>query len=78
MLWLLAAAPLVIAPGILAMRAGRLGAGALSALMRLGLLVALVLMLAGLQIPVRTAAERMSVVVALDQSSSIAPNNANG
>jgi Ca-activated chloride channel homolog len=74
LLWLLAATPLVIAPGILAIRAGRIGAGALSTVLRLGVFAALVLMLAGLQLPTRTAAERMTVVVALDQSSSIAPD----
>lgn len=73
MLWLLAAVPVVIAPPILAMRAGRIAAGALSAVLRLGVFAALVLMLAGLQVPVHRAAERMTVVVALDQSSSIAP-----
>jgi hypothetical protein len=73
MLWLFAAAPIVIAPGILAMRAGRLGVGALSTLLRLGLFTTLALMMAGLQVPVRAAAHRMAVVVAVDQSSSIAP-----
>jgi Ca-activated chloride channel family protein len=72
-LWLFAAAPIVAAPGILAIRAGRLWAGSLSALLRLGLLAVLILMMAGLRVPVRSAAQRMTVVVAIDQSSSIAP-----
>ena len=76
MLWLFAAAPIVIAPGILAMRAGRLRVGALSTLLRLGLFTTLVLMMAGLQVPVRAAAHRMAVVVAVDESSSIAPEQA--
>ncbi|HEX4210936.1 MAG TPA: VWA domain-containing protein, partial [Candidatus Binataceae bacterium] len=73
MLWLLAAAPIVAAPSILAMTAGRRWAGALSTLLRLGLFATLVLMIAGLQLPIQSAAQRMAVVVALDQSSSIAP-----
>ena len=72
-LWLFAAAPIVAAPGILAIRAGRLWAGSLSTLLRLGLFTVLILMMAGLQVPVRSAAKRMTVVVAIDQSSSIAP-----
>jgi Ca-activated chloride channel family protein len=71
-LWLLAAAPLVAAPGILAMRAGRPIAGAFSAFLRTGLLVALVLMLAGTRLPFKSGAHRMALVVAMDQSGSIA------
>ncbi|HTT77052.1 MAG TPA: VWA domain-containing protein [Candidatus Binataceae bacterium] len=73
MLWLLVAAPIVAAPSILAMRAGRIRAGGLSALLRVGLFATLVLMIAELQVPVQSAAHRMAVVVAVDQSSSIAP-----
>ena len=76
MLWLFAAAPIVAAPGILAMRAGRMRVGAWSTVLRLGLFTALVLMMAGLQVPVRAAAHRMAVVVAVDQSNSIAPEQA--
>jgi Ca-activated chloride channel homolog len=72
MLWLVLAAPLVAAPGILGIRAGRIAAGMLSTLLRLSLLTVLILMLAGLRIPIRTAAQRMTVVVAMDQSDSIA------
>src|SRR5271156_2283775 len=73
MLWLFAAAPIVAAPGILAIRAGRLWAGSLSTLLRLGLFATLIVMMAGVQVPVRSAAQRMTVVVAIDQSSSISP-----
>jgi Ca-activated chloride channel homolog len=72
LLWLLLAAPLVAVPGVLAMRAGRALAGALSAALRMGVFVALILMLAGARVPFKTAAQRMTVVVALDQSGSIA------
>ncbi len=74
LLWLLAAAPLVAFPGVLAMRTGRPWAGALSAVLRMGVFVALVLMLAGMQLPYRAAAHRMTVVAAIDQSQSIAPD----
>ena len=66
-----------MAPGILAIKAGRVWAGALSTILRLGLFALLILMMAGLQVPVRSAARRMTVVVAIDQSSSIAPEQAN-
>ncbi len=74
LLWLLAAAPLAAAPGILAMRGGRTLAGALSLILRIGALAALVLAVAGARRPVVTGARHMSVVVALDQSASIAPD----
>jgi Ca-activated chloride channel family protein len=71
-LWLLAAAPLLAIPGIVAMRAGRPIAGALSAALRMSLFAALILMIAGARLPLNSAARRMSVVVAMDQSESIA------
>ena len=74
LLWLLLAAPLAAAPGWYAIAAGRRLFGALSILFRLALFAALVLMLAGIRIPQRTAANRMAVVVALDHSRSIAPS----
>jgi Mg-chelatase subunit ChlD len=74
LLWLLAAAPLVALPGVLAMRTGRPWAGALSAVLRVGVFAALVLMLAGMQLPYRAAAHRMTLVAAIDQSQSIAPD----
>ncbi len=71
-LWLLAATPLMAIPGVIAMRAGRSFAGALSAVLRMGLFAALILMLAGARLPLNLAARRMAVVVAMDQSESIA------
>ncbi len=72
LLWLLAATPLMAIPGVIAMRAGRSFAGALSAVLRMGLFAALILMLAGARVPLNLAARRMAVVVAMDQSESIA------
>jgi Mg-chelatase subunit ChlD len=74
LLWLLLAAPLIAAPGLLAFRTGKRLGPALAALMRLGCLAALVLMLAGLRIPFRAGARRMAMVVAIDESRSIAPD----
>jgi Ca-activated chloride channel homolog len=71
-LWLLAAAPLMAIPGVMAMRAGRPLAGALSAVLRMGLYAALILLIAGARLPLDSAARRMAVVVAMDQSESIA------
>jgi Ca-activated chloride channel family protein len=74
LLWLLLAAPLAAAPGLLAMRAGRRAAGAGSAALRTGLFAILVALLAGLRLPLKTPARRMAVVVAMDASHSIAPD----
>src|SRR5579864_6002603 len=74
LLWLLLAAPLMVAPGLMAVRAGRRAAGAGAAALRASLFVILVALLAGLRLPLRTPAQRMSVVVALDASHSIAPD----
>ena len=74
LLWLLLAAPLVAAPGMLAFRTGKRLSPALAVTMRLGCLAALVLMLAGMRIPFRAGAHRMAIVVALDESGSIAPD----
>jgi Ca-activated chloride channel homolog len=71
-LWLLALAPLSAMPGVLAMRSGRPFAGALSALLRMGVFAALVLLLAGARMPIKAGTRRMAVVVAMDQSESIA------
>ena len=73
-LWLLLAAPLVVVPGLLAVRAGRRAAGAGAAALRAGLFVILVALLAGLRLPIKTPARRMAVVVAMDASHSIAPD----
>ena len=74
MLWLLVAAPLVAAPGLLAIGGGKWLGGALATAIRLGCFLALVAALAGLEVPVRTGANRLAVVVAIDESSSIAPD----
>ena len=74
LLWLLALAPIIAVPGVLAIRAGRPLAGALSAVLRIGVFAALILMLAGARLPFKAAAHRMTVVVAMDQSQSIAPD----
>lgn len=71
-LWLLLATPLMAVPGVLAMRAGRPLAGALSAVLRMGVFAALILLIAGARLPFNSAAQRMAVVVAMDQSESIA------
>lgn len=71
-LWLLAATPLIAVPGVLAMRAGRPFAGALSAALRMGAFACLILILAGARLPFKAATRRMAVVVAMDQSESIA------
>lgn len=74
LLWLLLAAPLVAAPGLMATRAGRRAAGAAAAALRLCLFVILVALLAGVRLPFKTPAQRMAVVVAMDASHSIAPD----
>jgi len=77
LLWLLLASPLVAAPGVLAVvRGSRVSAAAISTAARLATFAALILMLAGLRIPVRSAARRMAMVIAVDQSRSIAPDQA--
>ncbi len=77
LLWLLLASPLVAAPGVLAVvRGSRVSAAAISTAARLSTFAALILMLAGLRIPVRSAARRMAMVIAVDQSRSIAPDQA--
>jgi Mg-chelatase subunit ChlD/uncharacterized membrane protein len=76
-LWLLVASPLVAVPGILAIkRATRPLAAAFATLARLVTFVLLVLMLAGFRLPARAAARRMAMVVAVDESRSIAPDQA--
>jgi Ca-activated chloride channel homolog len=76
-LWLLIASPLVAAPGLLAMLRGtKAFATIVSAGLRLVTFTLLLLMLAGLRIPVRASARRMAMVVAVDQSRSIAPDQA--
>ncbi len=74
LLWLLLGAPLMVAPGLMAVRAGRRAAGAGAAALRLCLFMILVALLAGLRLPLKTPAQRMAVVLALDASHSIAPD----
>ena len=73
-LWLLAAAPLIALPGLLAMRGGRRLAGITAAALRLLCFAALVLGLAGMRLPHRGAARGLNLVALLDESSSIAPD----
>src|SRR5260370_37709819 len=72
LLWLLIAAPLVAAPGLIAMRGDRWFGAASSTALRLVTFVALVMMLAGFRLPIKLAAQRMALIVAADQSRSIA------
>ncbi len=77
-LCLLLASVLIVAPAVLAVVRGseKLLAAVISAGLRLIAFILLVLMLAGLRVPVRTVARRMAVVIAVDQSRSIAPDQA--
>jgi Ca-activated chloride channel family protein len=74
---LLASVPIVV-PAVLAVTrgAGKQLATIVSVSLRLITFVLLVLMLAGLRVPVRTFAHQMAVVIAVDQSRSIAPDQA--
>jgi len=74
LLWLLILVPIAVAPGILAMRGGMRLAGAAAAALRALCVVALVAILAGLRIPGRIAAQSVAVVVALDESRSVSPD----
>ncbi len=74
LLWLLMLVPVAATPGILAMRGGMRLAGAAAATLRALCVVALVAMLAGLRIPGRIAAQSVAVVVALDESRSVSPD----
>ncbi len=74
LLWLLILVPVAVAPGILAMRGGMRLAGAAAAALRALCVVALVAMLAGLRIPGRIAAQNVAVVVAMDESRSVSPD----
>jgi Ca-activated chloride channel homolog len=76
LLWLLLAAPLVVAPGAMAMVRGKRLFGGLSVALRLVAFLVLVFMLAGLRLPARTPAHRLAVIVAMDESRSIAPDQA--
>lgn len=73
-LWLLAAAPLIALPGLLATRPGRRLAGVAAAGLRLLCFTTLVLSLAGMKIPRQGAAQGLSLVAVLDESRSVAPD----
>ena len=76
-LWLLLLSPLVVIPGVLTVvRGGKPFAATLWTMARLATLTALVMMLAGFRIPTPAAAQRMALVIAMDQSRSIAPDQA--
>lgn len=76
-LWLLLALPLVIAPGWFAVRQKRQLPGVISMGLRGGCFVAIVLALAGLKLPTRQSARHLDLIVALDESRSIAPDQQN-
>ena len=71
-LWLLILAPLIAVPGTVAIRRGRRAIGAAETALRVACFAILVLMAAGLRIARRSAARRMTIVVAADRSRSIA------
>src|ERR1700732_3530488 len=58
LLYLLLAMPLAVAPGLMAVRAGRRAAGAGAAALRASLFVILVALLAGLRLPTNTGGPR--------------------
>jgi len=74
LLWLMIAGPLIVWPAVLTSRAGRPIAGLCSGFARLLCFAAVVFTLAGLKLPVHGSADRMTLVVALDESRSIAPD----
>src|ERR1700683_49719 len=73
-LWLLAGTPLIVLPGLLAIRGGHRLPRAAAAALRLLCFAALVLGLAGMELPGRGAAQGLSLVALLDESTSIAPD----
>ncbi len=76
MLWLLLLMPLATAPGLLAFARGQRLAGAIETFVRGLAFSAIVLLIAGLEFPIRTGTERVAVVALVDESSSIAPDQA--
>lgn len=74
LLWLMILAPVVAIPGLFAIRRGKRFAGAAALGLRVACFAVLVLMLAGFRIATRGAANGLAVIVAIDQSSSIAPD----
>src|SRR5207244_1492950 len=77
LLWLLALTPLIVIPAAVAIWRGQHKAAAASALaLRLAAFAALVMLAAGLQVAIRTAAHGVAVVAVVDQSTSIAADQA--
>ncbi len=76
LLWLILLLPLVAAPALIAIRNGRVGFGALSLVLRSICFAALVAMVAGFRVPGHVAARKIAIIAALDQSRSIAPDQA--
>jgi Ca-activated chloride channel family protein len=76
LLWLLILLPLAVAPGLLAFARGRRLAGALEMVVRGLAFAAIVLLLAGLEFPIRVGAGNTAVVALVDESRSIAPDQA--
>jgi Mg-chelatase subunit ChlD/uncharacterized membrane protein len=76
-LWLLVMTPLIAMPALIALRSGKIFAGASAAMLRVLSFVALVLVLAGFGIPTRAASRRVEAVALIDQSRSIAPDQQN-
>jgi Mg-chelatase subunit ChlD len=73
-LTLLSLMPLVAADGLMAMGRGFRRAGLVSCILRCAGFAILVVLIAGLKIPFSVGANRQAIVVAIDQSRSIAPD----
>jgi Ca-activated chloride channel homolog len=76
LLWLLVAIPVVAMPGAIACARGRVAAGAAAAALRALAFAVLVFALAGLGISALVPAHHLEVVALVDQSHSIAPDQA--
>ena len=74
LLWMLVLVPVAVAPGMLAMRSRMRLAGAAAAALRALCVVAIVAILAGMRIPGRIAAQSVALVVAMDESRSVTPD----
>src|SRR5260370_42251127 len=75
LLWLLIAAPLVAAPGLIARRGDRWFGAAFSTALRLVTFVALVMMLAGFRLPIKLSAQRMALILAVDHTRPISSDH---
>ncbi len=76
LLWLLVAAPLMAAPGLIAARNGKIAAGLGASALRVLSFVALVFALVGFGFNAKTPAKRVEVIALVDRSRSIAPDQA--